>query len=111
MSVIHHDILSQKVTGCHNSSNKTLEGVGQLLAVVQAGCSKMKDILVHVQLLVLFMYFIYSSLNLILYLELFLRCSGNHDILLFSGPFKFSLLFTVKYPGELFNIHYYSESF
>lgn len=87
-----------------------MEGVGQLLAVVQAGYSKIRDILVHVQLLVLSLYFICSSLNLILCLELILRCSANHDIQLFSGPFKFSLLFTVKYPGELFDIHY-SESF
>lgn len=86
-----------------------MEDVGQLLAVVQAGCSKIKDILVPVQLLFLSMCFICSSLHLILCLELILRCSANHDIQLFSGPFKFSLLFTVKYPGELFNIHY-SES-
>lgn len=86
-----------------------MEGVGQLLVVVQAGCFKIKAILVHVQLLVLSMYFICSHLNLILCLELILRCSANHGIQLFSGPFKFSLLFTVKYPGELFNIHF-SES-
>lgn len=83
-----------------------MEGVDQLLAVVQAGCSKIRGILLHVQFLILSIYFICSSLNLILCLELILRCSANHDIELFFGPFKFSLLFTVKYPGELFDIHY-----